>query len=285
MHMKGLILAAGYGTRFLPATKTVPKEMLPLIDKPSIAFIIEEFLAAGVTEILIISSRRKKILEDYFDREIELESVFQAEGAEAKLEKIRPYKAKIYFVRQQEMLGTGHALLQAKSVLGNEPFVVAYPDDLHFGKKPLTTQLIEVYAETGCCVLSTIHDPPSLSRYGVLKLADDDFHVLDIVEKPDPGTEPSKEASIGRYLYTPEFFKLLEEGWELHRGGEYYHTYALRQLMKRGKVVYRELEGDRLDTGSPEGYLEAIVRYAASQSRYRSVLEDAFNRYVRHSQS
>ncbi|HUX21943.1 MAG TPA: UTP--glucose-1-phosphate uridylyltransferase [Spirochaetia bacterium] len=278
--MKGIIVAAGYGTRFLPATKTVPKEMLPLIDKPSIAFIIEEFLASGITEILIISSRRKKILEDYFDREIELESVFQAEGSESKLEKIKPYKAKIYFVRQQEMLGTGHALLQAKSVVGNEPFVVAYPDDLHFGKKPLTKQLIEVFKETGCSVLSTIHDPPNLSRYGVLKLAQDNFHVDDIVEKPDPGSEPSREASIGRYLYTSELFTLLEEGWELHRGGEYYHTYALRQLMKQGKVVYRAIEGDRLDTGSPEGYLEAIIRYAASRKEYRSVLEEALERYV-----
>lgn len=283
--MKGIIVAAGYGTRFLPATKTVPKEMLPLIDKPSIAFIIEEFLASGITEILIISSRRKKILEDYFDREIELESVFQAEGSESKLEKIKPYKAKIYFVRQQEMLGTGHALLQAKSVVGNEPFVVAYPDDLHFGKTPLTKQLVEVFNETGCSVLSTIHDPPNLSRYGVLKLADDNFHVDDIVEKPDPGREPSREASIGRYLYTPELFTLLEEGWELHRGGEYYHTYALRQLMKQGKVVYRAIEGDRLDTGSPEGYLEAIIHYAASRKEYRKVLEEALDRYVRPSQA
>lgn len=280
--MKGIIVAAGYGTRFLPATKTVPKEMLPLIDKPSIAFIVEEFLASGVTEILIISSRRKKILEDYFDREIELESVFDAEQAVAKLEKIRPYKAKIYFVRQQEMLGTGHALLQAKSVVGDEPFVVAYPDDLHFGSKPLTKQLIEQFEKTGCCVLSTIHDPPNLERYGVLKLAEDHLHVVDIVEKPEPGAAPSKEASVGRYLYTPELFRALEEGWELHRGGEYYHTYALRQLMKQGKVVYSAVEGKRLDTGSPEGYLEAIIHYAASQERYSGVLGRALRNLSLH---
>lgn len=278
--MKGIIVAAGYGTRFLPATKTIPKEMLPLIDKPSVAFIVEEFLASGITEILIISSRRKKALEDFFDREIELESVFQRGQSDSKLEKIRPYKAKIYFVRQQEMLGTGHALLQAKSLLAGEPFVVAYPDDLHFGPTPLTKQLIDLFTETGCCVLSTVHDPPDLSRYGVLRLAEDNLHVLDIVEKPDPGAEPSREASIGRYLYTPELFRLLEEGWELHRGGEYYHTYALRQLMKQQKVVFRPLEGERLDTGSPEGYLEAIIRYAASQERYRGVLERALKSYT-----
>ena len=273
--MKGIILAAGYGTRFLPVTKTVPKEMLPLIDKPSIAFVVEEFLASGITEILIISSRRKKSLEDYFDREVELEEIFRAEGAEEKLARISPYKAKIYFVRQQEMLGTGHALLQAKSVINNEPFVVAYPDDLHFGSKPLTKQLIETHEQTGCSVLATIHDPPDLNRYGVVKLDHDGIHVADIVEKPPLGEEPSREASIGRYLYTYELFRLLEEGWDLHRGGEYYHTYALRQLMKAGKVVFKRTEGERLDTGSPEGYLRAIIRYAAGVESYRAVLREA----------
>ncbi|HUZ18606.1 MAG TPA: sugar phosphate nucleotidyltransferase [Spirochaetia bacterium] len=278
--MKGIIVAAGYGTRFLPATKTIPKEMLPLIDKPSIAFIVEEFLASGITEILIISSRRKKSLEDYFDHEVELETVFRQEGAEEKLEKVTPYKAKVYFVRQQEMLGTGHALLQAKSLLSNdEPFVVAYPDDLHIGPTPLSRQLIESYEKHGCCVLSTVYDPPELGRYGVLKLAEDNLHVLDIIEKPEPGQEPSREASIGRYLYTYELFRLLEEGWELHRGGEYFHTYALRQLMNQGKVVYRRMEGERLDTGSPEGYLDAIIRYAASQPRYREVLATALSAF------
>lgn len=272
--MKGLILAAGYGTRFLPVTKTIPKEMLPLVDKPSISFIIEEFLASGITEILIITSRRKKSLEDFLDREIELEEIFRREGREDKLELIRPYKAKVYFVRQQEMLGTGHALLQAKSLLEGQPFVVAYPDDLHFGDIPLTKQLIDVYKETNCSVMSTIHNPPNLSRYGILELADDGFHVKDIVEKPAPGTEPSKEASIGRYLYTYELFKLLEEGWDLHRGGEYYHTYALKQLMQQGKVVYKQIDGERLDTGEPAGYLRAILRYAAMKPELAAVLKE-----------
>ncbi len=272
--MKGLILAAGYGTRFLPVTKTVPKEMLPLLDKPSIAFIIEEFLASGIFEILIITSRRKKVLEDYLDREIELESVFKAEGAEEKLKKIKPYKAKIYFVRQQEMLGTGHALLQAKSLLEGQPFVVAYPDDLHFGPTPLTKQLIDTYRETDCSVLATLHDPPEINRYGVLKIASDNLHVEDIVEKPAPGKEPSREASIGRYLYSYELFKLLEDGWDLHRGGEYYHTYALKQLMMQGKVVYKRTVGERLDTGTPEGYLRAILRYAGERPEMKKVITE-----------
>ncbi|MEW5816505.1 MAG: sugar phosphate nucleotidyltransferase [Spirochaetota bacterium] len=272
--MKGLILAAGYGTRFLPVTKTIPKEMLPLINKPSIAFIIEEFLSSGIFEILIITSRRKKSLEDYLDREIELEDVLKKEGATEKLALVKPYKAKIYFVRQQEMLGTGHALLQAKSLLEGEPFVVAYPDDLHFGTTPLTQQLIDTYKQTECSVLSTIYDPPDLNRYGVLEIAPDNLHVTDIVEKPSPGEEPSKEASIGRYLYTYELFKLLEDGWNLHRGGEYYHTYALKQLMLRNKVVYKRMEGERIDTGSPVGYFKAILRYAETIPEFAQVLKE-----------
>ena len=141
--MKGIIVAAGYGTRFLPVTKTIPKEMLPLLTKPSISFIVEEFVASGIREILIISSRRKKALEDYFDREMELEGVFQAESAKEKLEAITPLGANFYFVRQQEMKGTGHALLLAKTFVGEDPCVVAYPDDLVLGPKPLAAQLIE----------------------------------------------------------------------------------------------------------------------------------------------
>ncbi len=261
--MKGLILAAGYGTRFLPVTKTIPKEMLPLIDKPSIGFIIDEFVNSGIEDIIIITSRRKKSLEDYLDREIELETLFIREGAEGKLEKISPCRANISFIRQQEMRGTGNALLLPKNLIGNEPFVVAYPDDLHFGEKPLAGQLIETYEKTGCTVLSTLHNPPNLERYGILAIADDGIHVKDIVEKPAPGTEPSSEASIGRYLYTPDIFGYLQEGWEKHTHGEYFHTYALKKQMDKNGVVFKPLEGERLDTGSPSGYLRAILKYAS----------------------
>jgi len=261
--MKGLILAAGYGTRFLPVTKTIPKEMLPLIDKPSIAFIIEEFLLSGIRDITIITSRRKKSLEDYLDREMELEGLFEKEGNQKKLDLIRPYDAHISFIRQQEMRGTGHALLLTRALMGEEPFVVAYPDDLHFGEVPLARQLMEAHEKTGCTVLSTLHNPPNLERYGILALGEDGEHVTDIVEKPAPGTEPSREASIGRYLYTPDIFHHLAEGWEKHTSGEYFHTYALKKQMDRNGVVFRPLEGERLDTGSPAGYLRAILRYAA----------------------
>jgi len=272
--MKGLIVAAGYGTRFLPVTKTIPKEMLPLIDKPSIAFIVEEFISSGITDILIITSRRKKALEDYFDREIELETVFKKEGSADKQKKIAPLKANIHFIRQQEMLGTGNALMLAEAFMGNDPFITAYPDDLHFGTPPLSAQLIEVYEQTGCSVMATIHNPPNLNRYGILDLGDDNFHVTDIVEKPPAGKEPSKEVSIGRYLYTAEIFSFLREGWDKHREGEYFHTYALKKLMARGKVVYKETEGLRLDTGSPAGFLRAILRYASENPELRGVLKE-----------
>ncbi len=275
--MKGIIIAAGYGTRFLPATKTVPKEMLPLINKPAIDFIVEEFISSGIREILIISSRRKKVMDDYFDREMELESVFEKEGKKDKLKAIKPHEAEIYFKRQTEMKGTGHALLQAESFIGNSPFVTAYPDDLHFGQPPLALQLIQKYKETGNCVMSTLHNPPSLERYGVLDINSSGY-VKDIIEKPAPGSEPSKEASIGRFLFTPDIFEYLKEGWEKHllegNNGEYFHVYALKKLMDRNKVVYKALEGERLDTGTPEGFLRAIIKYSLTKPELAAVLKE-----------
>jgi UTP--glucose-1-phosphate uridylyltransferase len=271
--MKGVIVAAGYGTRFLPVTKTVPKEMLPLVTRPAIAFIVDEFVASGITEILFITSRRKKSLEDYFDREMELEASFRAAGDAAKLAAIERPRATCYFVRQPEMRGTGHALLLARSFVGSEPFVVAYPDDLHFGEVPLARQLIAVGEKTGCTVLATLHDPPDVNRYGLISIAEDDLHVTGIVEKPPRGKEPSREASIGRFYYTPDFLDELALQWKRHGEGEFFHTPAVLELARRGRVVYKRVEGERLDTGEPAGYLEAIVRYADSVPELRKALD------------
>lgn len=272
--MKGLIIAAGYGTRFLPATKTVPKEMLPLMDKPSIAFIVEEMIQSGIKDIVIITSRRKKCMDDFFDREVELERELSLKNKTELLEKIKPYRdVNICFIRQQEMKGVGHAMLQAESVIGNEPFVVAYPDDLHFGEKPLAKQLIDAYNESGCTVLATLFDPPQLYAYAALKLASDGVHVEDLVEKPAPGSAPSKEASIGRYLYTPEIFKALHEAWVEHTGpGEFYHVDGLKKLCAAGKVIFKRVEGDRYDIGTPEGFLKATVAYACRVPEWEKVL-------------
>jgi len=276
--VKGVILAAGYGSRFLPVTKTVPKEMLPLIDKPSIDFIIEEFLQSGIEEILVVTSRRKKALEDYLDREIELESIFKTQGAQSKLDKIPPPEAQIFFVRQQEMLGTGHAVMTTRPFIGEEPFVVAYPDDLHFGEVPLAKQLIDTYEQTGCSVLATVFDPPEIHRYGTIAIAEDGLHVTDLVEKAPPGTEPSKEASIGRFLYTPEIFPALEDGWNKHdpSKGEYFHTSAVCALARRGKVVFKRVEGKRLDTGKPDGFFRSLLQYAQTVPQ----LKEVFDRFV-----
>jgi UTP--glucose-1-phosphate uridylyltransferase len=271
--MKGVIIAAGYGTRFLPVTKTVPKELLPVGTKPAIAYIVDEFLASGIEEIVIVSSRRKKALEDYFDREVELEEVFRREGRADKLALVGASKAKIAFVRQTEMRGTGHALLQVKGFLGGEPCVVAYPDDLHIGIPPLSRQLMDVYETTGSSVLATIFEPGDVSRYGVVGPARDGITVASFVEKPARGTEPSHEVSIGRYLYTSEFFDYIEEGWAKHTGGEYFHTYALDKLIAAGKVAFVRASGQRLDTGDPAGYFEAILENAAADPRLRPVLE------------
>lgn len=271
--MKGIIVAAGYGTRFLPVTKTVPKELLPVGTKPAIAYIVEEFIASGIDDIAIITSRRKKALDDYFDREVELEEIFTREGKTSKLELIKPPSARITLIRQTEMRGTGHALLQVKGFAAGGPCVVAYPDDLHVGSPPLAAQLVEVYGKTGKSVMATIHEPGDVSRYGVVDPEPDGIGVRGFVEKPALGREPSHEVSIGRYLYTPEFFELLEEGWKVHREGEYFHTYALDRLIAAGKVAFRRISGERLDTGEPGGYLEAILRSAAEDPALKPILE------------
>jgi UTP--glucose-1-phosphate uridylyltransferase len=271
--MKGVIVTAGYGTRFLPVTKTIPKEMLPLVTRPSIEFIVEEFVASGITEILFITSRRKKSLEDYFDHERELEAAFEAAGDAKKLQAIAPTKATCYFVRQPEMRGTGHALLLARSFIGREPFVAAYPDDLHFGSPPLARQLIDAWERTGCTVLATLHEPPDINRYGVVSIAPDGLHVTGIVEKPEQGREPSREASIGRFLYAPDFLEQLEVEWSRHGTGEFFHTPAVLALARRGRVVFHRVQGERLDTGEPAGYLEAIIRYARGVPELSRVLD------------
>ena len=222
--MRGVIIAAGYGTRFLPVTKTVPKVLVGT--KPSIAYIVDEFLASGIDEIVVVSSRRKKALEDYFDREIELEEVFRREGRAYKLALVAASRARVSFVRQAEMRGTGHALLQAKSLLCGEPCVVAYPDDLHVGTPPLSRQLIDLYEETGKSVLYRPRAGGRVPLRGRRARAHG-VSVSSFVEKPAKGTEPSHEVHWPLPLYARIFFDLVEEGWRKHGAGEYFHAYAI----------------------------------------------------------
>lgn len=274
--MKGVIIAAGYGTRFLPASKTIPKEMFPLIDRPAISFIVDEFLASGIRDILIVSSRRKKALEDYFDREAELESVFLKEGKLDKLDKIRPQDANFYFVRQKAMRGTGDALLLSEQFAAGDTICVAYPDDIVFGKRPLAQQLQECRESPEQCVLAVMEvDPGEAHRYGIVELQDRD-RVRRVVEKPPPGTAPSNLAVIGRYLVTAEIFPLLKEERKKHPDGEFYQVEPVNKLAGAGKVRVCPLAGQRLDIGEPLGYLKAITQYALQ----RDDLAEAYRSYL-----
>lgn len=263
--MKGVIVAAGYGTRFLPVTRCLPKEMLPIVDRPSIDFVVDEMVQAGVTKLLILTSRRKKVLEDWFDRDAELDAVFTREGASAKLAKARPPEVEVTYRRQTEMRGTGQALLLARDFAGDDPIVVAYPDDLFHGPS-CTGQLVETWRQTGCSVLSA-HDfsGQDVSRYGVLD-AEDPVNgvarVKGIVEKPAPGKEPSHLVSLGRYLFTPEIFPLLEAGLAAHGSGEFYPQDAINLLAAEDKVRARIVDAERWDTGVPLGLLKAGIEHA-----------------------
>ncbi len=280
--MKGIIIAAGYGTRFLPATKTLAKEMFPLVDTPAIDFIVREFIDSGINEILIVTSRRKKILEDYFDREIELETIFTKENDAKKLAQINNCRANIYFVRQKEMLGTGHAILTCKEFVGKDSFVIAYPDDLIFGEIPLSKQLIDVHKKTGGSVLAVQEIEGDVSRYGVVGCSDyqDFYKVSKIVEKPKAGTEPSKMISVGRYLFTSELMDLLEEEFKSHQKGEFYHIGSINKLAAEGKMFATKYSGDRIDVGDKLGYIEGFIKYALSRNDLKDGTLEILRKYA-----
>ncbi|MDH5751551.1 MAG: UTP--glucose-1-phosphate uridylyltransferase [Deltaproteobacteria bacterium] len=281
--MKGVILAAGYGTRFLPATKTIPKEMFPLVDTPAISLIVDEMIQAGIKDILIVTSRRKKALEDYFDREMELEAAFGAEGAGKKLAKIAHPDLNVFFVRQNQMAGTGDALMLVEPFAGDSPFVVAYPDDVLLSGPSLSGQLIETFRRTGCTVLAGQEKlQGDISRYGVMATEDSSAGemVRRMVEKPAPGTEPSRLVGYGRYLYTPDLFDALRESRKGFTGGEFTQTEAINLLAGRGLVSVCRFQGRLLDVGSPGGYLEAVIEYALSRAEFRPGLLETMRKIL-----
>jgi UTP--glucose-1-phosphate uridylyltransferase len=260
--MKGVIIAAGYGTRFLPASKTVPKELFPLINKPAISFIVDEFIAAGIRELLIITSRRKKALDDYFDHEIELEEVFRKEGRAQLLEAIQPAPLAVSFIRQQKMRGTGDAILLAEGFAAGGPVCVAYPDDIVIGASPLAAQLMQTASGPNDCVLGVMRVPrPETSRYGMIA-PEGANGVSAIVEKPRVEETPSCLATIGRYILPPDVFPLLRDEKERSPEGEIYLTSAINTLASRGQVRYTEFTGLRLDVGDALGYIKATIEYA-----------------------
>ena len=274
--MKGVILAAGYGTRFLPGSKTIPKEMFPLIDTPAIDLIVRELVEAGIEDILIVTSRRKKPLEDYFDREVELEYSFTDSGVVEKLKLIEPLNVNLFFLRQRRMAGTGDALLLTEPFIGNSPFIVAYPDDVQLSGPSLAGQLVESYRQTGCTVLAAQEVPSGdISRYGVMatEMRNGVEYVTRMVEKPAPGTEPSRLVGFGRYLYTPDLYEALKETRLRHPlNREFTQTDAINALVANPGVVARRIEGRLVDLGTPQGYLHAFIEYGLMRKEFRGDL-------------
>ena len=278
---KAVIPAAGLGTRFLPATKATPKEMLPIVDKPTIQYIIEEALHAGIEDILIITGRSKRAIEDHFDRSIELELNLEEHGKLKELEMVRKISdVRIHYIRQKEPRGLGHAILCAKQFVGEEPFAVLLGDDVVDSEKPALQQLIDVYDKTGASVLGVQEVPQEkVSAYGIVASEPTGdartFTVQDMVEKPAVEEAPSRLAVLGRYVITPEIFPILEET-KPGRGDEIQLTDALRVLAKEQTMYAYNFEGRRYDVGDKQGFLEATVEMALK----RSDLHDKFLQYL-----
>lgn len=278
---KAVIPAAGWGTRFLPATKVQPKEMMPLFDRPMIHYIVEEAAAAGIEQIIMVTALGKRAIEDYFDRSYELEQVLRAKGDKKHLSEICRISelADIVYVRQREQLGLGHAILMTKDLVGHEPFAVFLPDDVIEAKVPAIRQLLDAYERYGSSVLAVERvTDREVSRYGIIggkEIDERTFKVDKLVEKPKLEQAPSNLAVVGRYILTPEIFEMLET---VRPGavGEIQLTDGLDALLGRQNIYAYEYEGVRHDGGTPLGLLKASVSMALS----RPELGKAFHQWL-----
>jgi len=264
---KAIIPAAGLGTRMLPATKTVPKEMLPIVDKPGIQYIVEEAAASGIEQILLITNRAKTAMDDYFDYFPELEDRLLRDGktAEARLVRQTAELADVFYVRQKETKGLGHAVACAKNFVGDEPFAVLLGDDIMVSEKPVLRQLLEVAESCECSVVGAKEvSDEAIGKYSSLLVqpaGDRVFQVTDMIEKPKPDEKFSNYAILGRYVLTPEIFEILEHTAP-GRGGEIQLTDGLKTLCARQRVMAVNFEGRRYDTGNLCGYLQANMDFA-----------------------
>lgn len=279
---KAVIPAAGFGTRMLPATKSMPKEMYPIIDRPAIEYIVREAADSGITDILIVTSRGKEVIENHFDRCPELESLLEKKEKFDELNSIKEIAdlANIYFIRQKEAKGLGDAVLKAKSFVGDEPFAVLYGDDVMYSDGiPVCKQLITVYDEFGLGVVGAKKVPESeISKYGSLKIKnirDNLFMCSDMVEKPTPDKVMSLYSIFGRCILTPEIFEILENT-PLGVGGELQLTDAMKVLARRDGMIAVDFDGIRYDTGNKLGILKATVETALR----RDELKDEFKKYI-----
>ncbi len=283
---KAVIPAAGLGTRFLPATKAQPKEMLPLVDKPLIQYVVEEAAASGIDQVIIVTGRGKGAIEDHFDVAFELEKTLEERGKDDLLQQVRASStlATVSFVRQKQALGLGHAVLAARDLVGDEPFAVLLGDDIIDGPTPCIGQMMDVFEEYGTSVLATQEvNGPAISQYGVIEtdrtagVAESGvFKVLDLVEKPPVEQAPSNLAIIGRYLLTPEIFEVLERTAP-DGGGEIQLTHGLRGLLNSQAIHALRFAGKRYDAGDKLGFLEATVEFALK----RQDLGRRFAEYLR----
>lgn len=277
---KAVIPAAGLGTRFLPATKAQPKEMLPIVDKPAIQYIIEEAVNSGIEEILIITGRNKRAIEDHFDRAVELELTLKEQGKYDLLGLVEELSnVTIHYVRQKSPLGLGHAVLCAKQFVGNEPFAVLLGDDIIDAPVPCLKQLMDVYEDCPGSILGVQEvQPRQVSSYGIVKplpVKERLWKAVDLVEKPPIDEAPSRLAVLGRYIIEPQIFEILANT-PPGRGGEIQLTDGLRTLAGRRPVYAFQFEGRRYDVGDKQGYLEATVEFALK----RPDLRDQFLRYL-----
>ena len=277
--------AAGLGTRFLPATKAQPKEMLPLVDKPIIQYGVEEAVASGVDNIILVTGRGKNAIEDHFDVNIELETFLEARKKMDQLEEVRKISSMINvaYVRQGEPLGLGHAVLVTAELVGNEPFAVILADDVIDAEPPALKQMMDVYDKVGGPVLAVERVPADqVSSYGIVdilpgtQLGDGIYQVRDLVEKPPKEEAPSNLAIIGRYILTPDIFPALK-ATASDRTGEIQLTNGLRKLLQQRKIYACEIQGSRHDTGNKLGYLKAVVYFALR----RPDLCEEFRQYLR----
>ncbi|HDA7992539.1 TPA: UTP--glucose-1-phosphate uridylyltransferase GalU [Staphylococcus aureus] len=274
---KAIIPAAGLGTRFLPATKAMPKEMLPILDKPTIQYIVEEAARAGIEDIIIVTGRHKRAIEDHFDSQKELEMVLKEKGKSELLEKVQysTELANIFYVRQKEQKGLGHAISSARQFIGNEPFAVLLGDDIVESELPAVKQLIDVYEETGHSVIGVQEVPEAdTHRYGIIDPLTKNgrqYEVKKFVEKPAQGTAPSNLAIMGRYVLTPEIFDYLKTQKE-GAGNEIQLTDAIERMNNDNQVYAYDFEGERYDVGEKLGFVKTTIEYALKDDSMREEL-------------
>jgi UTP--glucose-1-phosphate uridylyltransferase len=282
---KAVFPVAGMGTRFLPATKSVPKEIMTLVDRPLIQYAIDEARAAGIKEFIFVTARGKSALEDYFDHAPELEATLRKAGKDELLEVLKSTNmdsGAIAYIRQHKAMGLGHAVWCARRLIGNEPFAVMLPDDVIAAEKPCLQQMVEAYEETGGCMVAAMEVPPAkASAYGVLDIAEDMGTLVKakgMVEKPKPGEAPSNLAVIGRYILTPRVLQNLNQ-IKPSANGELQLTDAIAEEIAKGRDVYGfRFRGERFDCGSKAGFLQATVAFGLARDDLRA----EFAEYLHH---